>query len=357
MRPIRSRLTLAALALMISVLIPLRSFAQDHAPYTILHLTPPFGTPLYTEGNALESVFKKSGSWIQWKAQETPGGLYQNKYTFDNLEKMKSGDMPPVVVTTSAATFPWTKEGRPPLDKTPHTESGALFSTSSYISVFLTFDPKIASTRDFAGKKVGIPEKSRIFASTLPLMPYFKKGLGIWDKVEWQYIGVTNSKDALLNDRIDVHAATFMGRAEEAPDGSFVCTAAAPGPPEMELMNSGRKFHVVPFDPEVVKRSYDFSKDMMLYPILIKKGAIKGIEQNVWGIVANGVTKAAIPLPAEVVAEIIRVRYEYRKELAKFHATLNFYPQNPYPAGVPEKWIAPGVKEAVLSLGLEIPKQ
>jgi len=282
--------------------------------------------------------------------------MYQNKYTYENLSKMKSGEVPPVVVTTSAAIFPWTREGRPPLDKTPHSEAVALFSTSSFIAVFLTFDPEIKTTQDFVGKKVGIAPKSRIFASTLPLKPYFGKGLGIWDKVDWQFIGRMNSKDALLNNRIDVHGATFMGRAEKMPDGTFVCKAAAPPPPEMEIMNSGRKFHVVSFDPEIIKKSYDFSKDMMLYPVLIKKGAIKGVDQDVWGLLINGLTKAAMPLPKDVVKEIIRVRYEYRKELAKFHATLSFYPENPYPTGLKEAWVAPGVREAVLGLGLEIPK-
>ena len=345
-----------ALVLTFCIMIPANLLAEDHEPYTIVHLSTPFGTPLYTEATALEEIFKKAGSWVKWKAQETPGGMYQNKYTFENLSKMKSGEVPPVVVTTSAAIFPWTREGRPPLDKTPHSEAVALFSTSSFIAVFLTFDSEIKTTKDFVGKKVGIAPKSRIFASTLALKPYFDKGLGIWDKVDWQYIGRMNSKDALLNNRIDVHGATFMGRAEKMPDGTFVCTAAAPPPPEMEIMNSGRKFQVVSFDPDVVKKSYDFSKDMTLYPVLIKKGVIKGVDQDVWGLLANGLTKAAMPLPEDVVKEIIRVRHDYRKELAKFHATLNFYPKNPYPTGLPEKWVAPGVKEAVIGLGLEIPQ-
>lgn len=342
------------LVLIFTMLMTSGVLAADHRPYTITHMVTRFGTPQYTEGTALEEVFRKSGSWIQWKAQETPGAMYINKYIFQNLAKMKAGEAPVIVTSASASIMPWFIEGRPPFKKIPLPDSRALFSTSSWITVFLTFDKNIKSTRDFVGKKVGIPEKSRPFMSTLPLKPYFGKGLGIWKKVDWQYIGPMNSKDALLNDRIDVSVATFMGKAEKDADGNFVCRWAAPLPPEMEIMNSGRAFNVVPFDPKVVEKSYDFSKDMRLYPVLIKKGAIKGIDKDVWGLLANGLIRVALPLPRDVVKEVIRVRYKYRKELAKFHAALSFYPENPYPVGVPESWVNPGVKEAVEALGFKV---
>lgn len=57
---------------------------------------------------------------------------------------------------------------------------------------------------------MGIPEKESIFSSILLMKPYFGKGLGMWEKVKWDYIGSINSKDALLNDRIDARTSTFM---------------------------------------------------------------------------------------------------------------------------------------------------
>jgi TRAP-type uncharacterized transport system substrate-binding protein len=329
------------------------AMAEVKKPYTITHLVTPFGTPQNTEATALEEVFKKAGSWVRWKAQETPGAMYINKFMFMNLKKMKNGSMPIAAAASSAAIIPWIREGRRPLQKIPNPDTVALFATSSYITVFLTFDKNIKSTRDFVGRKVGIPEKSRIFMSTLPLKPYFSK-LGIWKKVDWQFIGVMNSKDALLNDRTEVHMATFIGSSEMNSDGTFICKRLAPLPPEMEIMNSGRDFHVIPFDRETVKKSYDPKRTMMLYPVLIKKGAIKGVNRDVWGLVANSFMRSATPLPKEVIKEIIRVRHQYRRELAKYHAMLSFYPENPYPMGIPNSWINPGVKEAVEELGYHI---
>ena len=346
---------LALAVLAVFLMTPLGLHAQEK-PYTIIQMTTPFGTPAYTEGSAMEEVFKKAGSWVKWKAQETPGAMYVNKYMFMNEQKMRSGELPPVVTAFSASVMPYIIEGRPPFKEIPVPFSRAIFSSPSYVSLFLTFGDGIKSLKDLEGKRVGIPEKSRPFSGVLALRPYFEKGLGIWKKVKWQMIGPVNSKDAMLNDRIDAHLATFMGRVEQAPDGTFVCTGAAAGPPEMELMNSGRSWNVVPFDMERVKKSYDFSKDPMLYPVLIKKGALKGLDHDVWALAAVGLYRGPDFIPPEVLAEVIRVRHEYRDELAKFHAALSFFPKNPYPVGVPEKWVAPGVREAVEKLGLQVPK-
>lgn len=357
----KHRISLGLRAMMViiilSLLLPAWIFAQSKRPYTISHMTTPFGTVGYITGTALEEVFKKADSWVQWKFQETPGAMYMNKYIFKNRKKLASGEMPPVITNSSASIMAWFKEGRPPFKKIMVPEaSGGLFSSPSYVSVFLTFDKNIKSTRDFVGKKVGIPEKSRPFMSILPLKPYFAKGLGIWNKVDWQFIGVTNSKDALLNNRIDVHLATFFGRIETQPDGTQVVVAGSPRPADMEIMNSGRKFYVIPFEGEIITKSFDFSRNMMLFPGILKKGAVKGINHDVPCLVSNGMAKAPMYLPKDVVKEIIRVRYHYRKELAKYHSSLAYFPENPYPVGIPEKWVVPGVREAVEELGLEVPK-
>jgi TRAP-type uncharacterized transport system substrate-binding protein len=358
MKRLTSRTSLSVILIVIfSVFLSTTLIAQSKRPYTIVNFVAQFGSPQYTAGTAFEEVFKKADSWVRWQVQEIPGAAYNQRYIFENNEKMKSGEIPPVFRFGSSSIISWFIEGREPFEKHAIPEaSGALFSTSSFITAFITFDESIKSTRDLVGKRVGVPPRSQVFMSTLALKPYFEKGLGIWDKVNWQYVGSGNSKDALLNNRIDVHMASFMGRVEPQEDGTLVVTAGAPMPPEMEIMNSGRKYYIISTDPEVVKKSYDFSVDMRLYPAVIKKGAIKGIDYDVQTMVANGIMFAPQYLPKDVVKEIIRVRYQYRKELANYHASLAFYPENPYPAGVPEEWVVPGVREAVEELGLVIPK-
>ncbi|NNL75245.1 MAG: hypothetical protein HKO68_02780 [Desulfobacterales bacterium] len=354
-RPLKLSFAVTVISVLVFIVIHSAALAEQK-PYTIVQMTTPFGSPMYTEGTAMEEVFKKAGSWVSWKVQETPGAMFVQRYYFENKDKMIAGKVPPVVTSFSASVMPFVIEGRKPFDKYPVPFSGALFSSPSFITLYATFDPDIKSAKDFSGKKVGIAEKSRPFTGVLAHMPYFAKGLGIWKKVGWQFIGPVNSKDALLNDRIDVHSSTFRAKVELSDDGGYVCTKMAPATPTMELMNSGRKLHFVGYDPEIIKKSYDFSKDMMVYPVLIKKGAYEGIEQDIWGLIAIGLYRAPSFLPDDVVKEIIRVRHEYRDELAKYHAILKFFPENPYPVGVPEKWVIPSVTKAMKELNLSIPK-
>ena len=54
--------------------------ADTKQPVDVVIMTTPFGTPMYNIGAAMEQVFKKTGSWVRIKHQETPGAMYQIKY-------------------------------------------------------------------------------------------------------------------------------------------------------------------------------------------------------------------------------------------------------------------------------------
>lgn len=318
-------------------------------------MTTPFGTAMYSQTVAFEEVFKKAGSWVEWKAQETPGAMYIAKYCFMNAKKMAVGEVNQVVTISSSATLPFVINGRPPFEKIPIPTDKVLFSMPSFVSFFMTFDQKITSLKDLVGKKVGIAEKSRPFQGILAVKPYFEKGLGIWDKINWQFLGAANSKDALLNNKIDACYGSLLGRIETGPDGSYVSRALAPGAAIVELMNSGRKLYFIPWEPELIVSSYDFSKDMISYPILVKSGAFQGLGNDIWGRMTIGMVLGDASLPDDVVAELIRVRHQYREELGKYHATLKLLPENPYPIGTPAEYIHDGVKKAVKALGLPTP--
>jgi len=331
------------------------SLSAQHAKVPFTHMSTPFGTPQYTVAVAFEEVFKKSGSWLQWKAQETPGAMYMIRYSFLNRAKMAAGLVPQIGALAGAGGLPYIVEGRPPFKKFKIPSSRAAFSMPSYATVFVTFDPTIKTLKDLEGKKVGIAEKSRPFQSTIALAPYFRKGLKNWSKIDWQFLGTANSKDALLNNKIDVHYATFMGSVEVAADGSYYSKALAPGPGILQLMNAGRKLYFIPWDPVVLKKATDFSKDMIAYPLLIEKGTIQGLNVDLWSRVTTGIFQLDESVPDDVIEEMIRVRQEYRKELGRYHAILKLMPDNPYPLGTPEHLVHPGVKKAMRNLGIPIP--
>ena len=194
-----------------------------------------------------------------------------------------------------------------------------------------------------------------LFQYDLLLRPYFEKGLGIWDKIQWHYLGSINPKDALLNNRIDAKSSLFGGSLELAPDGTYVCKKLVPENPTAELLDSGRKVYMVGWEPEIIKKSYDFDKDMALRPILIRKGACKGIDRHMWGIGNVAKVIGSVSMPDNMVQEMIRVRQAYREELAKYHPMLELLPESPYPFGTPKEYVHPGVEKAMKKLGLPIP--
>lgn len=329
----------------------------QHKTVQITHMVTPFGTPQYSQAVAFEEVFKKSGSWINWKAQETPGALYIIRYLAQNRDRIVSGEIAQVGAISSVGIMPFVIEGRPPFDKFKLADSRAAFSMPSFVTFFVTFDPEIKTLKDLEGKKVGISEKSRPFQGILATRPYFGKGLKNWKKIKWQFLGAANSKDALLNNKIDVHHATFMGSVNVAKDGTYYTEALAPGPAVMQLMNSGRKLYFLSWDPKILKNATDFSTDMIAHPIQVNKGAIEGVDKELWGRLTTGIFQVDRSVPDDVIQEMIRVRHEYRKELGRYHATLKLLPENPYPIGTPGKWVHPGVKKAMRNLGIPIPAE
>lgn len=345
---------MAVLFLVALFLLPASAWSQQKQ-FKFTNMTTPFGTSMYTQAVAFEEVFKKANSWVDWKAQETPGAMYIIRYAAENRGKILAGEVPQLGAISSVGVLPFVAEGRPPFTKVKSPNVRAAFSMPSFVTFFVSFNPDIKSLKDLEGKKVGIAEKSRPFQGTIALRPYFRKGLKNWDKIEWQQLGAGNSKDALLNNTIDVHYATFMGRVKVAPDGSYYSDALAPSPATMQLLNSGRKLFIIPWDPVIFKAANDFSADMIAYPILVKKGTIKGVDQDIWGRLTTGIMQVDESLPDNVLQEIIRVRHEYRTELGKYHGSLKLLPETPYPIGTPDKLVHPGVKKAMQNLGIPMP--
>ena len=118
-----------------------------------------------------------------------------------------------------------------PLKKVQNPNIRAITALPAVISLMVTFDPQIKTMKDLAGKKVGVSERARVFQNDLANRPYFDKDLGIWDKIKCEYLGSINSKDAILNRKIDVKQSYFYGNVEVTPDGTNVCTKLLPETP------------------------------------------------------------------------------------------------------------------------------
>ena len=145
--------------------------AETKQPVDVVILTTPFGTPQYNIGAAMEQVFKKTGSWVHIKHQETPGAMYMLKYYKTNQQKMKSGEMPWALTVAGALTMNFVVEGRPPLEKLAVPNNRAIIDGPAAISFYATFNPEIKSLKDLAGKKVGTVEPPRFTFLRCSLLP------------------------------------------------------------------------------------------------------------------------------------------------------------------------------------------
>ena len=261
-----------------------------------------------------------------------------------------------MITIGSVSVTAYIVEGRKPLGKLKLPEFRAISNVFTSVTLYGTFDKNLSSTKQFSGKRIGTASKSRIFRSILLDRPYFGRGLNIYGKVQWRFLGGMGNKDAMLNGQLDAVPINFGAKLSTASDGSLYTDLLFPQPAAQQIIDSGRKFYTIPMDPDAITNGYDFSRDMRVYPIKIKKGAYKVITEDSWARSAISTISCLDSMPDDVVQEIIRVMHTYRDKFGNYHAALKALPDNPYPVGTPNKWIHKGVDKAMKNLGIPIPK-
>jgi TRAP-type uncharacterized transport system substrate-binding protein len=282
--------------------------------------------------------------------------MYMYKYLIKNREKMTRGEVSHTIIAGGVGILDFLAEGRRPFNKFAWPTNRTLVSNEGLTGFYVTANPDIKSLKDLAGKRVGTAERSRPFLGVLLDRPLFGRGLGIFKKIKWAALGDLACKDAFLNGKIDAARVSFGGRIEIADDGSYYFRRVAPSPPTMEILNSGKTLYWLPVEKEWIEKGYDFSKDVRSYPCVIKKGAFKGLDRDVEARAGSMCIQADAGIPDDIVEEIVRVRHEHRKQFAKYHAVLAFFPDTPYPIGSPKKYVHPGVIKAMKKLGYPLPK-
>jgi TRAP-type uncharacterized transport system substrate-binding protein len=344
---------LASLAVIAALLAAQPARALDGAAIEILTL--PFGTSSYSTDMGMESFFKEINGPLRFLLKQTPGAMYITRYNHENREKMVAGKIPFTITLSTAAITPYVAKGLPPYQDFP-LPSRVLCAIDGLAIVWVTFDPAIQSPADFAGQKVGVAERSRPNQSELPNRPVFDHAYGGYDKVDWQYLGFGNSKDALLNGSIAVHAGNLSGEIKTAPDGTLYMDSCTPDPALMEIISAGRPFHFVSEDPAVLRAAYDPEKHLVHFPVLIKAGAVPNLTEDAWAKGGFIVYSGDMDMPAEAVEEMVYQMWSKRDRLADFYEGFRTMGASPYPAGCDPQYIHPGLFRALNRLGIALPE-
>lgn len=329
--------------------------AAQQEPVDVVFMTTPFGTHMYASGAAAEQVFKRAGSWVRVRHQETPGAMYMYRYVVDNLEKMKTGEVPHTIVVGAPDLIAFLAEGRPPFDKLSWPTVKSIVSNPSVMGVYATFDPEIKHLKQLEGKRVCTGERSRPFQSILLDRPLFG-ALGIYDAIRWSFLGDVGCKDAFLNNNVDALPLRFMGMVDINEEGMMVTPRASGGPATLEILNSGRTLHYIPMQPEILNQTAKIPGALVQHPIVFKKGAFEGLNQDLHGRAGPNCFMGDAAIPDEIIMEIVRVWHEYRAEFGKYADFLNFMPRTPFPIGADVDDVHPGVLRAMETMGLPIPK-
>ena len=331
------------------------ALGADHEPVDVVFMTTPFGTHMYSAGAAAEQVFAKAGSWVHVKHQETPGAMYIYRYMVQNRDKMIAGEVPYTVAVGGPTLVDFLAEGRKPFDEIPWPQVKALVPIPGIMGLYATFDPEIKTLADLAGKRVCTGERSRPFQGILLDKPLFG-AMGLYDKIEWSPLGSVGCKDAFLNGSVDATPLRFMGLMDVNEDGIFVTPKCAGGPATMEITNSGRKLYYIPMTEGQLAATKKIPGALVQHPIIFKKGAFEGLDQDIMGRAGPNGFLCDEALPDEIVKEIVRVWAEHRADFGKYDAMLNFMPKTPYPVGAAEDEVHPAVIKAMEEMGLKIPK-
>lgn len=326
---------------------------SDKKSERVIFQTTQFGRAFYDYAFAYEELCRKAGSWVELKAEETPGAMFMAKYLHDNTDKIRSGDKPWVIQYGSTNSTQFIRYGWGPFAKVPVPGYRVFSTILCRINVLATFDKNIKTAKDLAGKRVAVATKAAPFNSTLKYIPYFKDGLGV--DVNWQYIGIGQGKDALLNGTVDATVCTFMGEYKQAPDGvTMIITKAAPDSATMELLASGRKINFISFDPKVLMSTYKGKEMMIFRPALMKADVVEGMDADTTGLCEWLYLTCDEETPDDIMIELLRVRYEHADKFGDYHAMFKMQPKNPFPAGAPKDLIHPAVYKAAEQLGFEV---
>ena len=318
-------------------------------------LTQKFGTAVYQLDTAVQTVFGElKDSNLNVRTKQTPGAMYIIRTWHGMLDKLKAGQVPHIAAGSTDAIQEWVAAGRPPFNKFPLATSRTLWAQTGYVKFFVTFDKNIKTPADLVGKKVGVEGKANIFAHLIPNKPYFDKNFGGYGKVKWQHLGDANAKDALLSGAVDAAFATFVVKLAKDKKGNVIGVYTHPTPPLLELMSSGRKLYIVEEDPELIKKTY-VTGTYQMTPILIKKGAMKGVDKAFWVRGVQGAMAVDASMPDDVAEEMVLTVWKNLERLSDHSKMFLMYSKSPYPVNTPKRLVHPGLISATKKLGFEVP--
>jgi len=310
---------------------------REQVPFNLLSMR--FGGSGYVASFALSEMINKHSPWLRAKFMETAGGLANMKAFSENPKQRKDS----LAYTTWSGTF-LAVNAVPPFFTTPYKGARAISTAQWIVHSYVTLDPKIKTPMDFVGKRIGLPPK----ASSGRVEPeiLLKYAWGIFDKVKIDYIGFSESIQALRDGMVDVaiYNPIYIG-----------VDKVAPSPALDELKALRIPCYYIPIPREDVIRAREKS-GYPIFPGVLPPGALGPEQTEPFPHVklTNG-WFADVEFRDDMAYEICRIIYEHYKDFWPYHVSLKgLSPENMPKLAASEAEYHPGAIKFYKEKGLKI---
>lgn len=271
----------------------------------------PFGSIMYTVGNAIQDLTQKRHPTLRITNAEGPGS------TAMTVNMMEGGVWAKSIGCTSVLDYVYAEQGIKPFFDEAHPtvrdDVKILFNGFYGAIGILTTDPAIETAADLDGKKLALGRRAQAHWGGLPAL-FFEKGMPDVSP-QMDFVGTTPSHEALPEGRADA----IISQIVMSPDRS---KAYKPGVVS-QLFASGKEIYLVGFPDEAFERAA--GNGLNFRPIKVDKKAIPeaASDRSVNWIYSPASIAASKDFPEETAYELTKFMIENADALPEYAATLS----------------------------------
>ena len=316
----------------VSVIGVSTSLAQSEKETVIMFEWPTgYGPP--EQSVALGRLISENSKDLYVIAQETPGFVYNLKAMAAQKKRWKNT----VFGNSSGAEWLSKKAIKPFFDKPITQEWKYLWGECIWTGGNLVvLDPKIKTPADLVGKRIGLGLRTQTHHGGIATV-ILKEGYGVTaENSTLEYLGPKAAVDALLDGRVDaaaIHIFTTVGFDPVIPSGQL-----------LQLGSSGRDFHYLNINPEIIEKVNDKVGSPFL-SIHIPAGKMPGQKVPVNFFADIGWKTAHPSFPEDLAYRLVKSVITYAPEVGKYFAfgklwakpdlfTLGLSEQNTHPGAI-----------------------
>ncbi|WP_436644430.1 TAXI family TRAP transporter solute-binding subunit [Microbaculum sp. FT89] len=270
----------------------------------------PFGSIMYTVGNAIQDLTQKRHPSLRITNAEGPGS------TAVTVNIMSGGEWAQSIGCTSVLDFVYAEKGvQPFFDKAyPEIRDDVKILFNGFYGAIgiLTTDTSIESATDLDGKRLALGRRAQAHWGGLPAL-FFEEGLPEVQP-EMEFMGTTPSHESLPEGRVDA----IVSQIVMSPDGSKAFKPSVVS----QLFASGHDICLVGFPNEAFERAA--AAGLEFQPITVDSKAIPetACGRSVQWIYSPASLAVHKDFPEEVAYELTKFMIENADALPTYAATL-----------------------------------